>query len=615
MTDFAGNQNPTIGPAGPFPDANVGQPVPTGFAFAPPAGSPYPPAPFDPVTATPTLVPWERVASFISAFGVQWDAPDTVTEDADGSNIAGITQLVNAQRPSNQDVPGFLSPDLQADWFEKWHVFPGELALGNVLSTQVQELELFNGFRTEARTWEAFVNNAGAGITATNLPSLPTDIESLSSFVLLISVSTLGPPNIDGTLDFDIDADPPNIIEVPITGARITIFPYRPQSPIRETLEFKTDIIEHNDGSEQRINVREAPRQLFKFQIRTDDDRTRDSINAVLYDWQSRVFGVPVWFEQKPLLGPLAITDTTVLVDTADADFRVGGLAMIYDGNFAQETLEIAAVNPGDIELDVGVGQAFDTIDTVVVPVRTALTKPTLQQQRFAIGPTDFTVEFTTLDNIDLSSAGAFASYMGAGQTIAKPLIDRLNFMTGPTLGEAITRKVIRLDTQTGPPAQFSPWAKGKPSMGYGFECKDFSDVWDYRQLMHFLRGSQLSFYVGTGRADFKPVADIADTSSQIDVQHFGFTQFVQEVTPRSDLQIHRLDGTTSQHEITGSSEVSSTVERITVSPGITPALPLSALDRIEFLTLCRISNDKPSFVHERPGEARLDMNLIGVPA
>ena len=84
MTDFFGNLNPTIGPAGPFPDPDVGQPVPVGFAFAPPVGSPYPPAPFDPVTASPSLVPWERVASFISALGVQWDAPDTVNEAADG---------------------------------------------------------------------------------------------------------------------------------------------------------------------------------------------------------------------------------------------------------------------------------------------------------------------------------------------------------------------------------------------------------------------------------------------------------------------------------------------------------------------------------------------------
>lgn len=614
MTDFFGNLNPTIGPAGPFPDPDVGQPVPVGFAFAPPVGSPYPPAPFDPVSPSPSFVPWERVRSFISAFGVDPDAPDTVTEAADGSLIAGVVQLTNTQLGPSKDVGGFLSPDLAFDWFEKWHVFPGRLDLGNVLTSQVQDLELFNSFRTEARTWEAFVNNAGPGIVATNLPGLPLVLDAQTSFVLLISVSSAGPPSINGTLDFDIDT-PIDILTVPITGTRITIFQYRPQTPVREQLEFKTDILEHNDGSEQRINVREAPRQKFVFTVRTDDDRTRDSINAILFDWQARVFGVPVWFEAKTLDAPLAIGNTTVLVDTAFADFRVGGLVMIYDNNFKQDTLEIAAVNPSDLELDVGVGQAFDALNTIVVPVRTALTKPQLSNSRFAIGPSDFKLEFTVLDNIDLGDASAFATFMGVGQTEAKPLIDRLNFMKGSTLSEGIRRRVIRLDHETGPPAQFSPWSKGKPSMAYGFECKSFEDTWDYRQLLHFLKGSQLSFYVGTGRNDFKSIGDISDTATNIDVQAFGFTQFVQEITPRSDLQVVRTDGTTSQHTITGSSVVSDTVERITISPAITPALPLVELDRIEFLTLNRLSNDKASFSHRRPGETRLDIMLTGVPS
>jgi len=618
MADFPGNVARKGIASGPFPDPDVSTPKAPAAAIGGGAGIPYPAGPFDPaINPIPTFVPYERVSGFaLRAFGVDHGNPSSIGTGAgqNAGGVAGPVQLAGATYPGI-DHAGNRANGLETDWFDRWLVQPGRLDLGNVLTTQIQQLELLNNFRTEARTWEGFVNNAGAGITALNLPSLPTVLQALTSFLLDISVTTLGPPSISGTFDFDIDQTPPDILVVPITGSRITIFPYRPQSPVRETLEFKTDIIEHNDGSEQRINVREAPRQFFKLKIRTDDDRTRDSINSVLYDWQPRVFGVPVWFEQRTLLAPLAVSDTTILVDTADADFRVGGLVMIYDNNFKQETLEIAAVNPGDIELDVGVGQAFDTIGTVVLPVRTGLTKPTLQNTRFAIGPSDFTLDFEVLDNIDLPSAGAFATYQGTGQTEAKPLIDRQNFMRGTTIGESITRKVIKLDHGTGPPAQFSPWTKGKPGMGYGFEFQSAAELWEFRQLMHFLRGSQLSFYVGTGRRDFKPIADISDTSSQMDVEHLGFTQFVQQVTPRSDLQIVRTDGTTSQHEITGSSEVSGDVERITISPAVTPALPLVELDRIEFLTLCRITNDKPAFVHERPGVGRLDMSLIGVPA
>ncbi len=612
MTDFAGNVAPRPGPAGPFPDPDVGTPKPSGIG-----ANAFPSATLDhsdPAVVPSLYAPFERVRTFLTGFGVDPFNPDAVAEVENAGVVVGPSALQEANLGPGQDVAGFVNLDQPSEWFEKWHVFPGRLDLGNVLTTQIRNLELFNSFRTETRTWEAFVNNAGAGVAVTNLPALPRLMAPLESFIVDVQVTTAGPPSIFGTLDFDIDTAI-DILVVPITGNRITLFAYRPQSPIAETLQFKTDIIEVNDGSEQRINVRENPRQVFKFTIRTDDDRTRDSINAVLFDWQSRVFGVPVWHESKALGAPLAIGNTTVIVDTAFADFRAGSLVMIYDNNFRTETLEILTVNPNDIELQVGVSKAFDAVDTIVIPVRTALTRPQLSQSRFAIGPTDFQVEFTVLDNIDLASSAAFATYLGGGQTVSKPLIDRLNFMKGSTVKEGIRRKVVRLDPLTGPPLQFSSWTKGKPSFNYGFEAKSFEDTWDFRQLLHFLKGSQLAFYVGTGRDDFKAIADIADTSTQIDFENFGFTQFVQEVTPRSDLQVVRLDGTTSQHLITGSSVVSDDVERITISPGITPALPLVDIDRIEFLTLSRISNDAPSFSHQRPGESRIDFNLTGVPS
>jgi hypothetical protein len=504
---------------------------------------------------------------------------------------------------------------LQGDWFEKWHVFPGELALGNVLTTQIRELEIFNAFRNESRTWQGFTNNAGAGITITNLPSLPRVMAPLESFVNDVQVSTAGPPVINGTLDFDVDLVPPDVIIVPITGNRITIFQFRPQAPINEELAFKTDVLQHTDGSEQRLSLRQAPRQRIEFTIRVDDSRSRDAINAILFDWQARVFGVPIWWEAKPLDAPLAAIDTVVQVDTADADFRAGGLVTIYDSNFVSQTVEILTVNPTNLVLQVAIGTAFDAINTLVIPTRTAYTKPQLQNARFAIGPADYKFEFTVLDNIDLSDASAFPSYQGVGQSVAKPLLAGLNFMPSGTIAEGNRQRTERLDHETGPFIQFSSWTKGKPLYTFGFEAKSFAETWEVRQLLHYLRGSQLSFYVPTGRTDIKPLADIANNDSSINFTDYGFDQFVGGVTPRSDLRVLRKDGTYSMHTITGTSVVSPGVERVDFSPGVTPALPLVDLDRIEIVTLSRLVNDRARFVHRRPGETRIDIPLTGVPA
>ena len=622
MTDFFGFSAPQLFTGTDPGDPNAGQPKNTAASIGGGAGIPYPSVTFDPSDSTvvPSLyAPFERVDSFLVTQGVDPGDPDSLGPAENGSHLQGLAALTgnaSSQRANGAlDHAGYLDPFLQRDWFEKWHVFPGELALGNVLTTQIRELEIFNAFRNESRTWQGFTNNAGAGITITNLPSLPTVLEALESFDNDVQGSTAGPPVINGTLDFDVDLVPPDVIIVPITGNRITIFQFRPQSPIKEELGFKTNVLQHTDGSEQRLSLRQAPRQKMEFTIRVDDGRSRDAINAILFDWQARVFGVPIWWEAKPLDAPLTALDTVVQVDTADADFRAGGLVTIYDSNFVAQTVEILTVNPTNLVLQVAIGTAFDAINTLVLPTRTAYTKPQLQDARFAIGPADYKFEFTVLDNIDLSDASAFPSYQGVGQSVAKPLLDGLNFMPSGTIAEGNRQRTERLDHETGPFIQFSSWEKGKPLYTYGFEAKSFADTWNVRQLLHYLRGSQLSFYVPTGRTDIKPLADIANNDSSINFVDYGFDQFVQGVTPRSDLRVLRTDGTYSMHTITGTSVVSPGVERVDFSPGITPALLLVDLDRIEIVTLSRLVNDRARFVHRRPGETRIDIPLIGVPA
>ena len=524
---------------------------------------------------------------------------------------------VNFQSVIEAEPAGGLALAVGVEWFEKCHVFPGRIDLGNVLSIQIRQLELFNAFRrpTEIITWTAFANNTGAGVTVTNLPLLPFVINAFASFVVDVSISTSGPPTITGTLDFTLSAPTAATIEVPVTGQRITIFQYRPQTPIRETLAFKTDVIRLFDGTEQRIKLREAPRQAFDFSVRTDDDRTRDSINAVLFDWQARVFGVPLWFEAEPLDAAIAINDLVIMVDTTTSDYRVDGLVMVYDGNFNFEALEVDSFTASSITVKTAFTKAFDLLSTIVMPIRTAYTKPSLSNTRFAIGPSDFSMTFDVLDNIDLADIGAVTTFLGTGQTIAKPVLDGLNFMSGNTIAEGIRRKVIELDHQTGPKITFSPWSKGKPIYQFATEAKSQLEVWDFRKLMHFLKGSQTAFYIPTGRRDFKPLADIGDTATSFQIPNIGWTDFVGSITPRSDLLILRTDGTQSLHLVTGSTVASPDVELITISPGITPALPLAELDRMSILTLSRIIDDKVTISHRRPGEARISIKSIGIPS
>jgi len=550
----------------------------------------------------------------VSSWGTGGDGL-TLTREVNRRALPAVK--TNRQTVIESEIAGKIALAVGPEWFEKCHVFPGRIDLGNVLSVQIRTLELFNAFRRppEPVTWETFVNNAGSGITVTNLPGLPFVIEAFASFIANVQISTSGPPSISGSLDFGFSAPTSATISVPVTGNRITIFQYRPQAPIRETLAFKTDIIRLFDGTEQRIKLREAPRQSFAFTVRTDDDRSRDKINAVLFDWQARVFGIPMWHEAEPLGAAIAINDLVITVDTTTSDYRDDSLVMVYDGDFNFEALEVDSFTPTAITVKTGFLNNFSTLSAIVMPLRSAYTKPSLQDNRFAIGPSDFSMVFDVLDNIDLSDIGAVTTFQGTGQTIAKPVLDGLNFMSGNTIQEGIRRRTVELDHQTGPKITFSPWSKGKPLYQFATEAKSQLETWDFRKLMHFLKGSQTAFYIPTGRRDFKPLLDIGDSATGFTIPNIGWTDFVGSITPRSDLLILRTDGTQSLHLVTGSSVASELVESISITPPITPALPLAEIERMTILPLSRISDDKVTLEHRRPGETRISIKSIGVPS
>lgn len=523
----------------------------------------------------------------------------------DGATRAAVETRNNAKSIPKQ-VSGSISRWYQDWWFERVLAVPGEIALGNVLSSQTRDLELLNNYRELAVSWLTFVNNAGSGINVAGVPSLPSPLNPLQSVVLQVSISTQGPPTISGTLDFTLDVGG---ISVPVSGSRVILFPYVPERPVEESLEFLTNVLVNEDGSEQRMSLRAAPRQLLEFSVLLDSDNERDRLNALLFDWQSRVFGVPMWWEERPLAQDAVAGTSTFFFDTAFGDFRVGGLVLLLDAYNDFEVFEISSLTAtsatvlGELAKDRAAGV------TRVVPARTAVTDRNIRMSRYPTGPTLFKIPFVTLDNAYVGDASAFASYN------SKALVDKPNAMGG-TVAEGYRREFQRLDNGTAPIQQLSGWSKSKPEFSLGLRGKSLEETWQIRQFFHYLTGRRLTFYLGTGRSDFKVLLDVADTSNQIDVEFVDFTTFYQQVTPRSDIRIVRKDGTWSAHSVVGSAVVTpNEVERLTLSPAITPALPVSAIERVELLTLTRLAADTVVAEHLRPGESVFAVPVIGVQA
>ncbi|RKZ20198.1 hypothetical protein DRQ50_00130 [bacterium] len=502
------------------------------------------------------------------------------------------------------DHLGVLCNGLDEFWFEKIHALPSLIALGNLLATTSRDIELYNAYRVDARELTAFVNNADSGVTLVGFPTLPTFISPSSGLVFQVQVSTIGPPELDGTLDFTLDVA---AVSVAITAVRVVMFPFAPETPIKETLEFKTDVLTGIDGSEQRVSVRKKPRQIIELRIKTEEGHERRRLQALLNSWHPRVFGVPIWFEARPASAQVVTGASTIQVDTTYGDFRVDALAIVWSDSERFDSLEIASMTDTSLTFSSSVVATHDS-NALVMPLRVASTEGRIGRKKYAVGLTEAQIRFTTLDNdSDIASAAPFSTHN------SKIMLDDPNLMTGSTHDDNLIRQVDRLDNMTAPFIQFSDWQDSMPATKKGWLAASAQTVWEARQLVHELRGSQVSFYLPTFWYDIIVVSDLSSGAALIDIEHIGYSTYIQAREPNKSLWIELTDGTILTREVLAYAVVSSTVERLTVDVSWSSTIPVEDIARVSFLRLVRIAGDQVQFQHDFAGDATVTTNILGV--
>lgn len=481
------------------------------------------------------------------------------------------------------------------EWFENFHVVPRSFDFGNVLSAQTSPLTVFSGYRLTEQTWSSFVNNAGAGTELTGMPGLPETLFPLAGFTGQLEVSTSGNPTVDDDLAFIFNFGGAEI-NVPIVLSRIVLFPVRPEIPYVEKLGFLTDIIKTADGSEQRIALRKNPRQMFEWDVRLDDGEWEKArMDALLFDWQGRTWGIPIWHEATTLTVAATAGDLTINVgSTADADYRVGGLVMIYTDAQTFDVQTVASLTSTTITIDNAILNSY-AVGASVTPLRAGFMKRSVKGSRWRTADQNLRVQFTVTDNdSNIGSVSGLDTYN------SKVLVDNCNTLVGATINETYLRDIVVIDNQTGMISQDSPWDNGKHSTGLTIRVNNKADLWTWRKFLHAMRGRQISFYVPTYNKDLLPTADLETASQDLIIQNIGYTQFVHERQPKTHIWLRKTDGTILTRGISNSTETSSSIETLVVNSTWGEDIAVADIDRISYLEEVRFNTDDITIRHER---------------
>lgn len=522
-----------------------------------------------------------------------------VVNDGEGTTLRNSRQPVRENQTrrvaSKANQFGFN------DWFNKIHIQYRHLDLGNIISSQSVVFTVFNSY-FENRLLNNIAEVGGDGLILTQPADTPLVYPPFVSFQYTLSVSTDGPPNVSAAYTFDFDN---RDYVLTVVGSRLVLFQFEPDGAIVETLEWMTDVLEAYDGTEQRIQLRNAPRQRIEFEVLLDEGIDDTKLRAALFDWLPRVWGVPIWWEMRRPITPPTPGASTISVSTANGDFRDGGLVMIYQDKDAFEVIGVDAVAPTQLTLTSNVINVYNR-KAVVIPVRTAYMAPQVNRRQYPTNAGRTQVAFTTIENKDLSDTTGSITYDG------KVILVDPNFMDDTT-SEQWDQKVTLIDAGTGRPYQVSGADRSRMHHRKRWKVATAQDLWRIRKLLHSFHGNRTSFWLPSFRNDLQLDDIIGGESSSLRVKHTSFSQMYRSRRPFADLRLLLKNGTYFVRRIL-SSNVDGSSEVINVNaPFRSTAISIDEVEQIEFVSLVRIANDRAKLTHRRAGTATIDVNLTTV--
>lgn len=478
------------------------------------------------------------------------------------------------------------------DFYERIHISPSLLALGNVVSTQASDVYIWNAHLT-ARTLSDIVTSAD-GIEVDG-PVPPVLLAALQERVWTISVTPDGAPTLDATVSWLFETA--ESVALRITANRIIAWTFVPDwgDGIVEGLTAATDILQSESGVSQRRKLRGSPRREFNGAMYAEG-RERQLLDLALFGWSDRIWSIPIWPDIQLLNVGVAADVDFIPCSTQWLDFRNGGLAMLRgEDAFTSETVEILEVLPNGLQLKRNTQLAWPA-GSRLYPARSAqlLEEPSLNKLTDRLIEAE--VRFLVVEVCDWPKWLPATLYRG------RPVWDRRPDDT-ENLTHAAQRLRSTLDSGFAQPlitdtARRALQVLGQRHLDLGREARAL-----VRSFIYGMDGRQKVVWVPTHMDDLTLLTPATAVATTIDVANIGYTRFSNGKPGRRDIRIERWNGTVLMRRIIGATELDGQTERLALDAALGTDLQPADVARISWMNLMRFESDTQNIEHMTDSE------------
>ena len=533
-------------------------------------------------------------ATGISGFGPVDNSPPVLPyEPSDFPLASALTDNlpIGAIEESSTSWRGISFLD---DYYYRVHVRPGRIALGNLLSSQTRDVEVWNA-HFEGKLLSSITDVGLDGIDLAEPVPAPTTFKSLESRIYVISISTSGAPVINGSYDFHFPGETPQLL---ITGRRVVIWPFVPQTKFRETLQWMTDVMQAY-SAEQRLALREAPRQQLQYEFQLTQEQYSRA-KAISTQWAHRVYGAPIWAEATRL-GPLAMGITALTFDTTNADYRSDDILLVWESDTKFTAAETLSVTPTSVALKLPLDQAF--ANAYVMPLRFARTLNGSEFSRDAHTVTRARLQFLVNNNVDLGASIGLPQYRGVDV-----MMDRSVVLSD--MSEKIVRAIDVFDNGSGPVTVDQERAFPDRSEILSLDALTRAEAWRARKWLHARRGKQRTFWLPGWNPDMIVLEDVGPSSTGLTIRPIGYPLYYGV----TDIMVVLNNGTTLYNRVLSGATNTDGNEVLSLGGPFGTGFAASDVAFVCFMKHVRLDTDQAELTHEYAGRMSTSLPVIEVP-
>lgn len=378
----------------------------------------------------------------------------------------------------------------------------------------------------------------------------------------------------------------------------MSVWPFVPREEFVEAMEWRTDVMQAY-SAEQRARLTSTPRQRFTFDHLLTA-RHYQRARAMMLGGAASAWTIPLWHEKQAFT--CGSGATTLAVDTTASDYRVGGVAVLWQDNDTCEEVTISAV--GGSSLTTSATSRAYTTGARIMPGLTGRIVGGLEVSRTVEDFVAASVEWICYTGKDLSGGSLYSGTYRSHKVITDAAV----------LGSgSVTERIVWPEdvVDNGIAGGYHDTVQSLPQANVhaAWLTTTQAELWALRQFLHSLYGRHKGVWIPEWTAGLSVQANITAAGTTITILAVGLNSNVET----GDLMVVTTAGVQHYFRFT-SVAPSGANEVITLSAAAGVNVTTAEVARCCLMRFCRLSGDRVEIVHANPSRASVMCEFDEVP-